>query len=77
MPRFRKKKATGPVLELQEAVERGLVRFDVVGVGPGVTSKIRLRLTKLTDDPFTVVVKPGTKFAPVPRRPQADVPTGR
>jgi len=59
-------------LTLQEAVSQGLVSFELAGLGEGVTSAVRLRLTKLTDEPLTIRIPAGTEFIPVVRAAQGE-----
>ena len=69
MPFGRKKagEPVGTVYTLQEAVRQGLVTFELRGVTPGDPSHMKIRLTKLTDEPMTVVIPKGTEFVPVRR----------
>lgn len=54
-------------LTLQEAVAQGLASFELYGVAEGMASKVRLRITKLTDEPLEINVPRGTEFVPVDR----------
>lgn len=56
---------------LQEALRAELVRVEVHGLGEGVTSSVRLSVTKLTDEPLRIRIPRGTEFAPV-QRPVAE-----
>lgn len=69
MPFGRKKeeKPVGTVYTLQEALRRGLVSFELYGVRSGDPSHLKIRLTRLTDEPMTVVIPKGTEFVPVRR----------
>lgn len=44
------------------------MKFELRGAGEGVTSRVKLRIIKLTDDPLTILVPRGTEFVPVERR---------
>jgi hypothetical protein len=68
----RKQDLTPESLSLQEAVDRGLVTFELRGVGVGVTSKVRIRITKLTDAPLRITIPKGTEFMPTMGSPKAD-----
>lgn len=69
MPFGRKKEEepVGTVYTLQEALRQGLVTFELRGVQSGDPSRMKIRLTKLTDEPMTVVIPKGTEFVPVRR----------
>lgn len=69
MPFKRKKEeeSVGNVYTLQEALRRGLVSFELRGVHSGDPSHMKIRLTKLTDEPMTVVIPKGTEFVPIRR----------
>lgn len=67
MALFRKQR--GETVTLAEAVARGLVSFEVRGVGPGVASQIDLVITRHVEDPLTVVVPRGTELVPERRQP--------
>lgn len=54
-------------ITLQRAVAEGLVTFELRGLGEGVTSKVKIIITKLTDDPLEIVIPEGTEFVPVAR----------
>lgn len=66
--RRRRREPKGPTITLQEALSGGLVKFELRGAGEGVTSRVKLRIIKLTDDPLTILVPRGTEFVPVERR---------
>ncbi len=61
----RKAKRTLPTYTLEEAVRMRLLQVEVRGPGNGVTSRLQLRLTKLTDEPFQLRIAPGTEFVPI------------
>lgn len=54
---------------LREAVSQGLAVFELWGVEEGVASKVKLKITKLTDEPLDILIPRGTEFVPVPRPP--------
>ncbi len=61
-PLFKGKK--GKTLLLHEAVEQGLVSFELEGAGGGATSTVTLRITNLSEEPLNVNVPTGTMFSP-------------
>ena len=62
-----REKQKGREVTLQEALRAGLLRVEVRGVGEGVTSAVKLSVTKLTDEPLSIHIPRGTEFAPVER----------
>ena len=61
-PLFKGKK--GKIILLQEALEKGLVSFELEGAGGGATSTVTLRITNLSEEPLNVNVPTGTMFSP-------------
>ncbi len=61
-------------ITLQQAVAEGLVTFDLRGLGEGVTSKVKILITKHTDEPLEVVIPEGTEFVPVARLAEGGAP---
>ncbi len=61
-PLFKGKK--GETILLHEAVEKGLVSFELEGAGGGATSTVTLRITNLSEEPLNVNVPTGTMFSP-------------
>jgi hypothetical protein len=60
---------TGQPITLHDAVRHGLVRIELRGVGEGVTSRVELRLTKLTNAPLRITIPRGSAFVPYGRQP--------
>jgi len=52
-------------ITLQQAVAEGLVAFELRGLGEGVTSRVKILITKRTDEPLEIVIPEGTEFVPV------------
>lgn len=62
-----RKKGRGQTVTLHDAVERGLVRFELRGVRPGDPSQVHLTIVKLVDEPLTVEVPRGARFGALGR----------
>lgn len=52
-------------MTLQEAVARGIASFELRGVGEGVTSKVRIIVTKHVEEPLEILIPEGTEFVPI------------
>ena len=53
----------GRTVLLHEAVEKGLVSFELEGAGGGATATVTLRITNLSEEPLNVDIPTGTMFA--------------
>lgn len=51
-------------LPLVEALSEGLVELRVAGAGPGVTSRIEVRLINKSGQPLEIIIPRGTQFVP-------------
>ena len=54
----------GRTILLHEAMEKGLVSFELEGAGGGSTSSVTLRITNLSEEPLSVDIPAGTMFSP-------------
>ena len=52
-----------PVL-LHEAVEKGIVSFELEGAGGGATSSVTLRIRNLSKEPLSINIPMGTMLSP-------------
>ena len=66
--RTKRQEAGARRITLQQAAAEGLVSFELRGAGEGVTSKVRIIITKHTDEPLHIVIPEGTEFVPVARQ---------
>jgi len=54
----------GKTVLLHEAVDKGLVSFELEGAGGGATSSVTLRIKNLSGEPLNIDISGGTKFSP-------------
>lgn len=62
MPLFKKKEM--PSISIQEALEKGIISFELVGAGGGDTSKVHLTIKNLGNEPMNIRIPRGTRFSP-------------
>ena len=54
----------GRTVLLHEAVEKGLVSFELEGAGGGVTATVTLRIKNLSEELLNIDIPTGTMFSP-------------